>query len=181
MEYAYRLGKIYYQGSVYHAPGGIASGAEGFGAVPQDFTRAKHYFLQVARHLWPAQPISGMNKKAHLTKKEGVDDSTIITATWAAAYLGKMYLRGEGVKQDVKVARIWFERGAEYNEKECLNALGIIWRDGLLDKKVDEKLGYDFFLAAASQDYAEAQANLGKHHYSACHCGHKWIYTYGLL
>lgn len=106
-----------------------------------------------------------MNKKAHLTKKEGVDDNTILAATWSAAYLGKMYLRGEGVKQDIKVARIWFERGAEYNEKECLNALGIIWRDGLLDKKVDEKLAHDYFLASASQDFAEAQVNLGKYHY----------------
>lgn len=107
-----------------------------------------------------------MNKKAQSAKKEGVDEGTLVTASWAAAYLGRMYLRGEGVKQDIKVARIWFERGAQYDEKECLNALGIIWRDGLLEKKTDEKLAYDYFLAAASQDSAEAQINLGKYHYS---------------
>ena len=165
VDYAYRLGKIYYQGSIYNAPGGIASGAESFGSVPQDFARAKTYFLSVARHVWPAQPISGMKKKAHLTKIEGVDDGTLVTAISSAAYLGRMHLRGEGVKQDIKVARIWFERGAEYNEKECLNALGIIWRDGLLEKKTDLKVAYEYFVAAAGQDLAEAQINLGKYHY----------------
>jgi len=107
-----------------------------------------------------------MNKKAHLTKHEGVDESTLLMATWAAAYLGRMYLRGEGVRQDIKVARIWFERGAEYNEKECLNGLGIIWRDGLLEKS-DEKLAHQYFSTAASLDLAEAQINLGKYHYGA--------------
>ncbi|KAF8308200.1 HCP-like protein [Clavulina sp. PMI_390] len=165
LDYAYRLGKIYYQGSIYNAPGGIASGAESFGAIPQDFLRAKAYFLKVARQVWPAQPINGMSRKAHLTKKEGVDEHTIVTGSWAAGYLGRMYLRGEGVKQDFKVARIWFERGAEYNEKESLNGLGIIWRDGLLNKEVDVKLANEYFLAAASQDFAEAQVNLGKFHY----------------
>ena len=29
MDFAYRLGKIYYQGSIYGAPGGAASGGDG--------------------------------------------------------------------------------------------------------------------------------------------------------
>lgn len=165
VESSFKLGKIYYQGSIYNAPGGIASGAEGFGALPRDFVKARTYLLQVARHVWPAQPISQMHKGAHLTKLPGVDDKTLLHATWAAGYLGRMYLRGEGVKQDYTIAKIWFERGAEYNEKECLNGLGIIYRDGLVDKK-DEKTATEHFAAAASQDFAEAQVNLGKAYYS---------------
>ncbi|KAF9517964.1 hypothetical protein BS47DRAFT_1359232 [Hydnum rufescens UP504] len=166
VEYAFRLGKIYYQGSIYSPPGGIASGAEGVGALPHDFMRAKFYFLKIARHVWPPQPLNSPKRNIHLTRKEGVDENTMITASAAAAYLGRMYLRGEGVKQDAKIAKIWFERGSEFNDKECHNGLGIIWRDGLVDNKVDEKTANEYFLAAASQDLAEAQVNLGKYHYN---------------
>lgn len=76
-----------------------------------------------------------------------------------------MYLRGEGVQQNTKVAKIWFERGAEFNEKECLNGLGIIWRDGLVNGKKDVKASHGYFTAAAGQDLAEAQVNLGKYHF----------------
>ena len=76
-----------------------------------------------------------------------------------------MYLRGEGVKQDPVMAKMWFERGAEYNEKECHNGLGIIWRDGLVDGKKDIKKAIAHFSAAATQELAEAQVNIGKYHY----------------
>lgn len=83
----------------------------------------------------------------------------------AAGYLGRMYLRGEGVKQDAKVAKMWFDRGVEYGDRECQNGLGIIWRDGLIDGKVDLAKAMAYFTAAAGQDLAEAQVHLGKHHY----------------
>ena len=86
----------------------------------------------------------------------------------AAGYLGRMYLRGEGVKQDPVIAKMWFERGAEYGEKESLNGLGIIWRDGLVDSKKDLKKALGYFGAAANQELAEAQVNLGKYHYCEC-------------
>lgn len=76
-----------------------------------------------------------------------------------------MYLRGEGVKQDVVLAKMWFERGADYGEKESHNGLGIIWRDGLVDGKKDMKKALVHFAAAAQQEVAEAQVNLGKAHF----------------
>lgn len=84
--------------------------------------------------------------------------------------LGRMYLRGEGMKQDFGLARLWFERGAEFGEKESHNGLGIIWRDGLLagGKKDLSKAG-KYFALAANQDLAEAQVNLGKFQYRACY------------
>jgi len=75
-----------------------------------------------------------------------------------------MLLRGEGVRQDFELSRIWFERGAEYNDRECHNGLGIIYRDGLGVKR-DEKKALNSFNIAATQDLAEAQVNLGKHYY----------------
>ncbi|TFY81441.1 hypothetical protein EWM64_g2573 [Hericium alpestre] len=61
---------------------------------------------------------------------------------------------------------MWFERGAEYGDKECHNGLGIIWRDGLVNGRRDQKRAVHHFGVAAGQDLAEAQVNLGKYHYA---------------
>ncbi|KAI0365575.1 HCP-like protein [Pilatotrama ljubarskyi] len=162
IDFAYRLGKIFYQGSIYGAHGGIASGGDGASAIPRDFHRARHYFLRIARQVWPRDPANP--RQPHVsTKEEG--PAQIGYAALAAGYLGRMYLRGEGVKQDAAIAKMWFERGAEYGEKECHNGLGIIWRDGLVDGKKDLKKAMHYFAAAATQELAEAQVNIGKYHY----------------
>jgi SEL1 protein len=75
-----------------------------------------------------------------------------------------MYLRGEGVRVDLKMAKMWFDRGAAYGDKECHNGLGIIWRDGLIDGRKDSKISFTHFTVAAGQDLAEAEVNMGKHH-----------------
>jgi SEL1 protein len=88
-------------------------------------------------------------------------------AAASAAYLGRMYLRGEGVKADPAIAKAWFERGAEHGDRECQNGLGIIYRDGLVPgSRPDLKQALKNFDASASQDLAEAQVNLAKHYYS---------------
>lgn len=166
MDFALRLGKIYYHGSIYATPGGVASGAEGVGAVPRDFGKAYHYFLSVARQLWPKDPAS--NPLQHGTHAPAAKDEERPGAGWAvsaAAFLGRMHLRGEGVRQNAAIARMWFERGAEYGDRECHNGLGIIWRDGLVDGKKDLKKANGHFAVAAGQDLAEAQVNIGKYHY----------------
>lgn len=77
-----------------------------------------------------------------------------------------MYLRGEGVKADPAVAKMWFERGVEYQERECHNGLGIIYRDGLVPgSKPDLKKAAHHFTAAAGQELAEAQVNIAKIHF----------------
>ena len=163
MDFAYRLGKIFYQGSIYSAPGGIASGGDGASAIARDFHRARYYFLRVARQVWPRDP-ADPRRPERITSK---DDSPLHTgyAALSAGYLGRMYLRGEGVKQDALLARMWFERGAEHGEKESHNGLGIIWRDGLVDGKRDMKKAMAYFKAAATQELAEAQVNIAKYHY----------------
>ena len=74
-------------------------------------------------------------------------------------------MRGEGVKQDAAIAKMWFQRGAEFGEKESHNGLGIIWRDGLVGGKRDIKKAVGYFTKAANQELAEAMVNLGKHYY----------------
>lgn len=74
-----------------------------------------------------------------------------------------MYLRGEGVHVDYEKAKAWFDRGVEFAEKESHNALGIMWRDGLIPgKKADIKKAVYHFSVAAGQELAEAQVNLAK-------------------
>ncbi|KAH9956533.1 hypothetical protein BC827DRAFT_1261800 [Russula dissimulans] len=156
-DFAFRLGKIFYHGSIYNAPGGIASGGEGVGRVPRNLERARYYFESITRKVWPSDPGDGQGKHD--------ENGPVGFAAPAAGYLGRMYLRGEGVRQDLKLAKLWFERGAVYGDKECHNGLGIMWRDGLTEGRKDGKKAFTHFAVAAGQDLAEAQVNLGKHHY----------------
>ncbi|KAJ7496963.1 hypothetical protein FB451DRAFT_1120046 [Mycena latifolia] len=160
IDFAYRLGKIFYQGSIYSSRGGIASGSEGVGAVPRDFERARHYFLVVAHSVWPRDP-------PHPAATPKDEHAPIIFAASSAAFLGRMYLRGEGVKADPAMAKMWFERGSEHGDRECHNGLGIIWRDGLVSPfKADSKKAIAHFTAAAGQELAEAQINVAKYHFA---------------
>lgn len=157
MDFAYRLGKIFYQGSIYPSPGGIASGSEGVGAIPRNYGRARYYFLQIARQVWPQDPPNVVQVKD--------ENRPVGHAAASAGYLGRMYLRGEGVKQDFAIAKMWFERGASHGDRECHNGLGIIYRDGL-GVKANIQVAMSHFLSAAGQDLAEAQVNVAKYHYS---------------
>ncbi|KAJ6611281.1 HCP-like protein [Mycena sp. CBHHK59/15] len=163
IEFAYRLGKIFYQGSLYPSRGGIGSGSEGVGAVPRDFERARHYFLLIARLVWPRDPLNPLHYQPTPLKD---DHAPVVFAASSAAFLGRMYLRGEGVKADAAMAKMWFERGSEHGDRECQNGLGLIWRDGLVPSlKADSKKALAYFTAAANQELAEAQVNVAKYHF----------------
>lgn len=156
-DFAYRLAKIFYQGSIYAVSGGIASGAEGVGAVPRNFKSAHAYFLHIARIVWPHDP-PHVNAGVSKEKEEGVP---VGYAASSCGYLGRMYMRGEGVKKDFKKAKLWFERGANLGDKESRNGLAIILRDGLVGKP-EVNAANTMFAAAAAQDLAESHVNLGK-------------------
>jgi SEL1 protein len=55
----------------------------------------------------------------------------------------------------------------DQGDREALNGLGIIYRDGIL-VNVDKQKAYQYFQAAAGQDLAEAQVNLAKLHLGEC-------------
>lgn len=113
----------------------------------------------VARAIWPRDP-------PHPATAPKDEHTPVAFAASSAAFLGRMYLRGEGVKADPTMAKMWFERGSEHGDKECQNGLGIIWRDGLVPSlKPDSKRAIAYFTAAAGQELAEAQLNVAKHYF----------------
>ncbi|KAH9833995.1 HCP-like protein [Rhodofomes roseus] len=162
-DFAFRLGKIFYQGSIYGLPGGTSSGGEGASAIPRDFARARYYFLRIARQVWPRDHGDVRDTSTQALREE--NPTLAAYAALAAGYLGRMYLRGEGVKADAATAKMWLDRGAGFNEKESHNGLGIIWRDGLVEGRKDAKKAMHHFTVAAGQELAEAAVNLGKMHY----------------
>ncbi|KAF8550928.1 HCP-like protein [Imleria badia] len=163
MDFAYKLGKIFYQGSIYATAGGIGSSSEGVGRIGQDFNLARSYFLKIARQVWPRDPTHPLQHNVLTDKAEGVAQPG--WAAKSAAYLGRMYLRGEGVKRDYELAMMWFERGAEYGDRECHNGLGVMWRDGLVKGRQDISKALGYFSHAAGNELAEALVNIGKIHY----------------
>ncbi|WVR04491.1 hypothetical protein IAU60_001495 [Kwoniella sp. DSM 27419] len=158
-----RLGRVSYHGSVYFSLHGVSSGADSVGEIPRDYKKAKEYFLRVARVMWPSEfEADGSITKRKKMSKE-VEDSVRDPAMVAAAFLGRMAMRGEGGKPDYARARLWYERAAELGDREALNGLGIIHRDGLIVPSDKQKADH-FFQAAASQDLADAQVQLAKLH-----------------
>ncbi|KAF2417431.1 HCP-like protein, partial [Tothia fuscella] len=131
---ALQLAKMYYDGSR---------------KTKRDLALAKQYFLEVARQNWP-------KGKA----KADVSASTEKYASKAAGFLGRMFLRGEGVPQDFDVAQIWFKRGASNGDAVSQYSLGIMYLDGL-GVPQDTVKAAEYFGPAADQDLAAAQVRLG--------------------
>ncbi|KAG6855982.1 hypothetical protein H0H87_008662 [Tephrocybe sp. NHM501043] len=168
IDFSYRLGKIFYQGSIYGSHGGIGSGSEGVGAIPRNYAYAWHYFLQIARQVWPRDPPNLQHKST--PPKE---DAPVAYAAACAGYLGRMALRGEGIKANAAIAKLWFERGAEHGDRESHNGLGIIYRDAIIPgTKPNLKKAVSHFTLAAEAELAEAYVNLGKHHYDRGELAH---------
>ncbi|KZT59631.1 HCP-like protein, partial [Calocera cornea HHB12733] len=158
LEYTLRLGRIYYHGTLYTPAAGASAGGDAVGAVLQDYRRARQYFLRIARHMWPKD-----NLAAPLLGKRELDERSAVLVAQACGYLGRLFLRGEGVKADARLAKMWFERGADYGDRECHNGLGILYKEGLLGSKDDTK-AIAYFAGASGADLAEAQVQLGRYH-----------------
>jgi len=114
-----RLGRVFYLGSVYPIMGGsprgpgISAGAEGVGEIPQSFTKAREYFMRAARTLWPKEFDAKGNVAPKRKLSQEAEDALRDPAMVAAAFLGRMAMRGEGQKVDFRRARMWYERAAE--------------------------------------------------------------------
>jgi SEL1 protein len=128
------LGKIHYEGVKSKAP---------------DYPKAKTYFLQVARQLWTA---SGRKKSDFTANDEKL-------AARAAGYIGRMYLRGEGVSQDYSLARLWLGRGEEHGDAFAQHHLALMHLNGLGGEKAF-KLAASLFTKAADQDYSPSQVRM---------------------
>ncbi|GAA6007079.1 hypothetical protein JCM11491_001501 [Sporobolomyces phaffii] len=165
---------------------------DGLGDGGRDFVRASRWFGRLARKVWPGDGKDALIDPASLSsssttksvknaaagkagggyydakldkKNDKVDDQTVVVAGLAAGYLGRMYLRGEGVPANARKAFLWFKRGTTRGDRESHNALGVMYRDGLGGLERNLKVALLHFHAAAQQDLADAQVNLGKYHF----------------
>lgn len=135
LQATFGLARLYYEG------------ARGF---KRDFKLAKKYFMELAREYWgpdgqPKKDVSGRVEKL---------------AAKAAGYLGRMFLRGEGMEQSYKIAQTWFKRGITNGDALSQYSMGLIYLDGL-GVQPDAVKAAQYFSAAADQDLAVAQTNLG--------------------
>ncbi|KAG4305435.1 hypothetical protein PORY_000991 [Pneumocystis oryctolagi] len=128
------LGKLFYLGT---------------SSMERNFKKSFSYFKRIAKLYW---------------KKNGdpYDEKYGIGAAETARYLGLMYFRGEGVTQNFRVAKIWFQRGINIGDSVCQNAMGMIYLKGYGDTNVDTKKATELFKAASDQGLSSAKVNLAK-------------------
>lgn len=132
----FRLGRLYYQGFGGGGLGGDRGAkarldvgmepfVDGLSEGGRDFVRSSQWFMRVARSVWqkdgreamfnPAAS-KGAGKKAHYDvakdPRTKMDDHFTMVAGLAAGFLGRMYMRGEGVRVDYDKAFLWFMRGS---------------------------------------------------------------------
>jgi SEL1 protein len=123
---------------------------DGARGAKRNFPAAKKRFTELARMYWTPQG----------KVKPNVPVVTEKLATKAAGYLGRMYLRGEGVRQDFKLAHLWFKRGISNGDSLSQYSLGLMYLHGLYVPQ-DPVKAADYFAAAADQELAVAQVRLG--------------------
>ena len=75
--------------------GGAASGAEGIGAIPRDYGRARYYFLRIARQIWPHDGIGSA----------GVGVGVGVGGAYDSVGVGRGRGGREGVARDVREGR----------------------------------------------------------------------------
>ncbi|OCK77349.1 HCP-like protein [Lepidopterella palustris CBS 459.81] len=131
----YNLAKLHYDGSR---------------TFKRDLVSAKRRFLELARMYW---------SKDGKTKSD-VPHGTEKLASKAAGYLGRMFLRGEGMDQSFAIAYTWFKRGIANGDALSQYSMGLMYLYGLGVSK-DPVKAADYFGAAADQDLAVAQVRLG--------------------
>jgi SEL1 protein len=124
---------------------------DGTRTVKRNFKVARKYFMQVARQYWAKDDRVISDDKMAVGKM----------AAKAAAYLGRLYLRGEGVPQNFDKALRWFKLGVSNGEPYCQYEMGLMYLQGLGVKK-DAMMAANYFKESAQQDWPASQVNLGK-------------------
>lgn len=131
----FSLGRLHYEGSR---------------TMKRNYRTARAYFMIVARKYW--------GKDGTILTEDGDIGKT---AAKAAGYMGRMFLRGEGMEQSFEKALTWFKRGLANGDALCQHELGLMYLEGLGVKK-DAVIAADYFKQAATQEFASAQVRLGQ-------------------
>ncbi|MBW0464846.1 hypothetical protein O181_004561 [Austropuccinia psidii MF-1] len=177
--FMFRLGRIYYQGF-----GTVGDNIQDFALTNgRNYLKALKWFNRIARTVWPRDPEAATSPSGHAfqnklgqwqTPMVGAYDSTkdvkltadetqTVAAGLSAGFLGRLYLRGEGVPRNYAKAFLWFSRGASQGDRESQNGLGVMYRDGLgVQRNIEKAVNY--FQLAANAELADAYVNLGKYY-----------------
>jgi len=131
----FSLGRIHYDGQK---------------GLNRNLKSAKWYFMKVAKLYWQRDGRIIESDKPGLEK----------IATKAAGYLGRMFLRGEGVEQSYEKAQIWFQRGIKSGDAGSQYGMGLMYLEGLGIPRNSVR-AQEYFKASADQDYSPAQVSLG--------------------
>lgn len=116
----------------------------------RNLKKARSQFMKIAVSYWLRD--GKTNPKA----PKGIEK----TAARAAAYIGRMFLRGEGTEQNFEKAITWFKRGITSGDAFAQYHLGLMYRDGLGLPK-DGNRAAVYFKAASEQQLGIAQSALG--------------------
>ncbi|KAL9096266.1 MAG: hypothetical protein Q9163_006456, partial [Psora crenata] len=123
---------------------------EGSRNMKANWGTARAYFMIVARRYW------------HKDGSIREEDQTVAKfASNAAGYIGRMFLRGEGMEQSFDKALTWFKRGVKNGDALCQYEVGLMYLLGYGVKK-DVMMAADYFKVSANEDFASAQVNMGK-------------------
>ncbi|KAK9449156.1 uncharacterized protein V1518DRAFT_438051 [Limtongia smithiae] len=134
----YSLARLYY--------GGTRS-------LRRNYVEAMKYFKAVARHYWGK---NGKPKPGATRSMQGYEGE-------AAGYLGRMYLRGEGLAMpDHAKALQWYKLGLEVGDAASQNGYGYMYLKGLGGLKQNTAKAAEYFRTAAENDFGPAQVNIGK-------------------
>jgi len=130
--------------------------------VKKDFKRALKIFKVAARHL-PEEILKADNIEITDKDLESFPTSNKIkSASKAAAFIGQMYWRGEGVEPNDIEARKWYQRSAKLGYTAAINALGLMYQYGYGQLKQNEDMAIKYYIAASNKGNPDAQTNLGK-------------------
>ncbi|KAH7273688.1 hypothetical protein B0J15DRAFT_107511 [Fusarium solani] len=132
---SFNLGRIYYEGQR---------------GLDPDIDIALRYFSKVVSRYWK------QDGRLHESPKQGLEK----IATKAAGYIGRMYLRGDGVAQNFARARLWFERGITQGDAQSQHGLALMLLHGYGGKQ-NVKLAMELFRASADQDFPAAMVQMG--------------------
>jgi len=116
----------------------------------RNLKKARQQFSKVAFQYW------GKDGKVKEKVPKGIEK----TAAKAAAYIGRMFLRGEGMEQNFERAVTWFKRGVDSGDAFAQYHMGLMYRDGLGVPK-DGKRASTYLKAASEQSLGIAQSALG--------------------
>lgn len=123
---------------------------EGTRGMRRDLRLAMRYFMEVARAYW--------QKKGK--PKQDVSPGIEKLASKAAGYLGRMFLRGEGMPQDFEKAQTWFRRGVSNGDALSQYSMGLMYLYGYGVQK-DPVKAAEYFAPAADDGLPSAQVRLG--------------------